>query len=326
MSRLELVVQRDCSHVPCHERSRCALTERARSIDVCGATRYMTDGIDASGFLKGTCELPSAMRGEMFREMRRTVLSDSLLFRGVSTGCVSRLLAELVPQAVVKKAVLIKANDLCVEVFILLKGSLNVIVDPRAPGAGSTDSPVGRQASKKKITSNFRVVERPGALVGMYSPYHMPWRAPFTVTALKLSHVLGLRADAMNTVLAQFSDTDDQSKILSSLEAAFTQVAGQNAVRAQQEAQHQQKKEAKSLMASSGGGATPSTDEALFARELVNVFEESDEALSTEIMTKVQAIGTDLDKCTQNLRKVAKTSEKIPAMCASSCPRGRLPI
>ena len=97
----------------------------------------------------------------------------------------------------------------------------------RQSGPGGPVRKSKRGASSKKLggASNFRVVERCGQAIGMCSPYHTPWRAPFTVTALKLTNVYGIQASTLTSILQTFLGSDE-SKIISNLEKEFLQVAG----------------------------------------------------------------------------------------------------
>ena len=61
-----------------------------------------------------------------------------------------------------------------------------------------------------KGKASFRMIERVGACVGVCSPYDMPWRAPFTVTAVKQAQLFALQSSAMVSVLSHFLDHDEQ--------------------------------------------------------------------------------------------------------------------
>jgi len=214
-----------------------------------------TGGIDPPAFLKST-NIPARLCGEMLREMYKEIISVSPLFKNrIHVACVTAMLQELVPQAVTKKATLIQAGELCFETFILVKGSLNIVVneallgpaDNASPGLtrnSSTETmdssresqqskaPV-RKSKSSKIKSNFKVIERQGACVGIWSPFVTPWRAPYTATAIKLAQLFGVRAEAMKRILNDFKWNDDDEKVLNSLEKEYEQVVGKNGVQSQ---------------------------------------------------------------------------------------------
>jgi hypothetical protein len=234
----------------------------------------MTDGIDDINFLRTSCELPVPLRNELLEAMHGSFLHQAPLFRNVSRACVMKLLIEMAPQACTAKSVLLQSNDICMEVFLLHKGSLRVEVDPSAytvPPELQADSGEGGRSkitrgsetdrakqeaqfrisrttrgsvlageggfgggTKKKVGQQFRVVERSGQAVGMWSPYHTPWRSPFTVSAIKLTHLYVIQGDVMASVLAQFKQTDEPI-IVSNLESEFAQVAGKQVLTVQKE-------------------------------------------------------------------------------------------
>ena len=80
-----------------------------------------------------------------------------------------------------------------------------------------------------KGKASFRMIERVGACVGVCSPYDMPWRAPFTVTAVKQAQLFHVSSSAMVSVLSHFLDHDEQV-VLKNMEKEYAQCVGQQGV------------------------------------------------------------------------------------------------
>jgi len=81
------------------------------------------------------------------------------------------------------------------------------------------------------------MIERAGACIGFFTPYDLPWTAPFTVTAAKLSFLFSIRGSAMKDILSHFDLPDqkinDKSIMLTNLEKEFAQCAGKDGMETQ---------------------------------------------------------------------------------------------
>ena len=99
--------------------------------------------------------------------------------RQVSNECIRVALTKLRSEVVLPKETLLTAGQVCMEVFCLVRGVLNV-----KPGEESG----GGKGGKGKV----QPVERMGALLGMRDPFEKDFRYPFQVTALKQVQVAAL--------------------------------------------------------------------------------------------------------------------------------------
>jgi len=213
-----------------------------------------TDGISTMSFLTNTADLPKNMRTDLLRCFYKEIVDGAPLFKGLCADCVKLLLEELSPQAVVKKATLITGGRLCLDVYLLMKGALQLTMMPEESRARASSretssdgeaSPELSTASRatstmtrsktmggKKMGANFRMIERAGACIGFFTPYDLPWTAPFTVTAAKLSFLFSIRGSAMKDILSHFDlpdqDINDKATMLTNLEREFAQCAGKD--------------------------------------------------------------------------------------------------
>ena len=193
------------------------------------------------------------MRTDLLRCFYKEIVTSAPLFKGLCNDCVKLHLEELAPQAVVKKAALITGGRLCMDVYLLMKGALQLTMMPeesrQVSRATSRDS-AGVESSTRdtagepnrttsgmtrsktmgggKKMQNFRMIERPGACIGFMTPYDLPWRAPFTVTGAKLSFLFSIRGSAMKDILSHFEEpiAKDKNTMLQNLENEFAQCAG----------------------------------------------------------------------------------------------------
>ena len=276
-----------------------------------------TGGIDPGSFFSNA-SLPGRLQGELLRAMHTELIAVSPLFKTMSAACITKLVAQFVPQACCKKNVVVQAGELCFETYILVKGSLNFLVDDSLLGAGangdagdtaressSSSPPAGRKTKSKKIKSNFRVIERPGACFGVWSPHVAPWRSPYVATALKLSHLFGIRADALKRAVAEFKTLGEDRVVLANLEKEFTQVVGKEGV-ATQKALYNLGEGGKPIEAPAESGLLQGQ-----AKQAPN-----DAAMSAVVVKSTSAL-QEIVTCEELLRSMRKEAGNLPTVLAA---------
>mmetsp|Transcript_5676 Transcript_5676/g.15074 ORF Transcript_5676/g.15074 Transcript_5676/m.15074 type:complete len:595 (-) Transcript_5676:173-1957(-) len=150
----------------------------------------VTSGLDDSSVL---AQLPGQLRGNIVASIYKDTLLRAPLFSCCSLECAKSLLLRLQPEICLQKEVLIAREQLCQEVYLLMRGAMQV---------ASSDGSSGGKLM-------FRMVEKPGSILGHIDPFtrEVP-RYPFLVTAVRQSHLVSLsRVDVLD-VLSNFEGED----------------------------------------------------------------------------------------------------------------------
>ena len=160
----------------------------------------ITSGLDDSSVL---AQLPGQLRGNIVASIYKDTLLKAPLFSSCSLECAKSLLLRLQPEICLQKEVLIARDQLCQEVYLLMRGAMQV---------ASADQDA--RQSVKKPALMFRMIEKPGAIIGHIDPFQreVP-RYPFLVTAVRQAHLVSLsRVDVLD-VLSNF-EGDDCNNVL----------------------------------------------------------------------------------------------------------------
>uniref|UniRef100_A0A7S2J4H1 Ion transport domain-containing protein n=1 Tax=Haptolina brevifila TaxID=156173 RepID=A0A7S2J4H1_9EUKA len=155
----------------------------------------ITSGLDDSSVL---AQLPGQLRGNIVASIYKDTLLKAPLFSSCSLECAKSLLLRLQPEVCLQKEVLIARDQLCQEVYLLMRGAMQV---------ASSEGEV--QTGVRKPALMFRMIEKPGSIIGHIDPFQreVP-RYPFLVTAVRQSHLVSLtRVDVLD-VLSNFEGED----------------------------------------------------------------------------------------------------------------------
>ena len=157
----------------------------------------------------------------------------------------------------------------------------------------------GRKSMSRKPMS-FRMVEKPGAIIGHIDPLQreMP-RYPFLVTAVRQSHLVSLsRVDVMD-VLANFEGDDSESvmKVLrAEHQTTITSLADK----------HAQKPPAKSEESAAAASTDKAVDPSASKRDV-----QSEDELQT-LRARVLAMEQKLAQCVDDMRAARECTEVLP--------------
>ena len=196
----------------------------------------ITSGLDDSGVL---AQLPGQLRGNIVASIYKETLLKAELFSSCSLECAKSLLLRLQPEICLQKEVLIARDQLCQEVYLLMRGTMQV-------------------ASGDDVSSSnmkFRLIEIPSSIIGHIDPFQreVP-RYPFLVTAVRQTHLVSLsRVDVLD-VLSNFEGEDcnnvlrvlrnEHQNVVKSLSDNKSKKAGAAAAAAAQEAEVEAEAEA----------------------------------------------------------------------------------
>jgi len=191
----------------------------------------------------------------------------------------------LQPEVCLQKEVLIARDQLCQEVYSLMRGAMQIA------SAGDKDDKAPAQARKPALM--FRMVEKPGALIGHIEPFQreVP-RYPFLVTAVRQAHLVSLSRVAMLDVLSNF-EGDDCNNLLRVLRTEH-----QNTVNSLTD------KREKQAAAAAEAAAEP-------AAEAPSAAEPSDQELQM-LRTRVTAMEQKLAKCVNDMQAARECTEALP--------------
>jgi len=92
-----------------------------------------TKGLDNQRIL---AKVPPALRGDILEAIHADLIQTSPLFQGVSSECVRVILSKLRSEVCLAKETLIAGSQLCNEVYLLVRGVLQVQLDEGKPGGG----------------------------------------------------------------------------------------------------------------------------------------------------------------------------------------------
>lgn len=173
-----------------------------------------TRGVSTGDTLK---KLSGNLSGQLLYEIRKDVLQSCNLLSTTSLACAKKLLLASTVQVCLKNEFVIGEGQLVRELLILNKGSLQVSV----PNSGShslrkTKGPKGLAGGSKKNLLARRMLEKQGAVCGVWSPYEKSARYPYEVQAKDFTTMLNISRSALLGVMNQFDD--DRPTILAMLE------------------------------------------------------------------------------------------------------------
>jgi hypothetical protein len=166
-----------------------------------------TGGVSTMSALK---PLPRKMSTEMVLVMYKDVVPLSPLFNKLSKPCVAQLLLNSTTQACMKKENLICFKETAREVFILLKGTLEITLPANVRNTVNNArnsmgaARMSRVSSHNKKQQNRRIVEREGSIVGCWNVYDRTLRYPFQVKATVQSTLLNISRSAMLQVCNEY--------------------------------------------------------------------------------------------------------------------------
>lgn len=173
--------------------------------DYVDAEWTVTSGLDDSGVL---AQLPGQLRGNVIAAIYDDTLLKSPLFSCCSLACAKSLLLRLQPEICLQTEVLIAHEQLCQEIYVLMRGAVQVAAIGET---GDKKKGRGRQPREAQA-SMFRLIEKPGTVIGHIDPFQREvQRYPFLVTAVRQAHLVSLsRVDVLD-VLSNFEGTDTDS-------------------------------------------------------------------------------------------------------------------
>lgn len=165
----------------------------------------ITSGLDDASVL---AQLPGQLRGNIVASIYKDTLLGTPLFSSCSVECAKALLLRLQPEICLQTEVLIAREQLCQEVYLLMRGAIQVASE-------ANDGP-GSQHDHKPMLM-FRMIEKPGKIIGHIDPFQreVP-RYPFLVTAVRQSHLVSLSRVDVLEVLSNF-EGDDAANVLNVL-------------------------------------------------------------------------------------------------------------
>jgi len=197
-------------------------TKNARNVlNYALAEWNVTQGVSASETLK---LLPKSLSSQVLYEMRKDLMETCSLLAQPSVACAKALLMRSTVQVCLKNEYVVAYNELARELFILVAGSLQISLasrkSMRGGGKGTEDTtrPASRSMSKKQHMQ-FRMLEKQGAITGMWNPYESSLRYPFDVQAKEFSTMVNINRKAVQEVMNIFDG--DRPKIRALLEHEY---------------------------------------------------------------------------------------------------------
>ena len=174
----------------------------------------------ASCSLDRSC--PSACP-QLIVQMRKDLLQGSILLNRVTMPCAKALLMRSSTQVCLKNELLVGHGQRARELFILLKGSLQLSVPAKArnnmkagKGTGTGDSPQAARASKKMHTQ-FRMLEKMGSITGTWNAYDTSLQYPYECVGKAFTTLLNISSAALVATINDFHH--DRHTIISLIES-----------------------------------------------------------------------------------------------------------
>lgn len=239
----------------------------------------ITSGLDDSSVL---AQLPGQLRGNIVASIYKDSLLKAPLFSSCSLECAKSLLLRLQPEICLQKEVLIARDQLCQEVYLLMRGAMQV---------ASAESKHGGSVM-------FRMIEKPGAIIGHIDPFQrqVP-RYPFLVTAVRQAHLVSLsRVDVLD-VLSNF-EGEDCNSVLRVLREEH-----QNTVMSLTDKRDPSK--------ASGDGADANAADAGDSDDEQQQEQPSDHTLQT-LRARVTAMEQKLAQCVDDMQAARECTEVLP--------------
>ena len=171
-----------------------------------------TQGVSTSETLKN---LSGALSGQLLYEMRKDILQACSLLSATSLAAAKKLLLASTVQVCIKNELVVGYSQLVKELLILNKGSLQISVPNTRKGKAGGGAG-GKMGGSKKNLMAMRMLEKQGAICGLWNPYERSARYPYEVQAKEFTTMLNISRPALLGVINQFDN--DRAKILYTLE------------------------------------------------------------------------------------------------------------
>ena len=249
----------------------------------------ITSGLDDSNVL---AQLPGQLRGNIVASIYKDNLLKSPLFSACSLECAKALLLRLQPEICLQKEVLIARDQLCQEVYLLMRGAMQV--------ASADGDDKGATSTSRKPALMFRMIEKQGSIIGHIDPFQreVP-RYPFLVTAVRQAHLVSLsRVDVLD-VLSNF-EGDDCNNVLKVLRTEH-----QNTV-----ASLTDKRQQKAGAAASATQAAADPPADADGKPAASA-EPSEHTLQT-LRARITAMEQKLAKCVEDMQAARECTEVLP--------------
>ena len=271
-----------------------------------------TQGVSTANTLKN---LSPTISGQLLYEMRKDIMQACPLTSMTSMACAKKMILRSTVQVCLKNEYVVGHNELVKELFILIKGSLQISVPntrkSTARMSTGADARNSRMSSKKNLMQ-FRMLEKQGGMCGLWNPYEKNNRYPYEVQAKEFTTMLNISRQAILENMTQFDE--DRPKIMAVLEKEYDLV--QNALRlpgarSTMMSCRQSQGDSNEAEASATPAAVEAeTDDAMAAkeRERMRLFETID-ALNgmTSGMNKLQAEIGEVRRQAASMREIMKT-------------------
>ena len=263
----------------------------------------VTRGVATSEMLK---HLSTGLGGQLLCEMRKDVLQSCPLTAQTSIAFARRLLQSCTVQVCLKNEYVIGHDELARELFILVKGSLQI--SPPTPTKGGPNSRASkgeqdrRVVGSKKTMMQFRMLEKQGAFTGLWSPFENGLRYPFEVRATEFTTMLNIGRPALLEVMSIFDA--DRPNIERILQAEYDLV--EQALRLN----------GKNRQASRGSWDRGSRDEttAPVASPKETEEEEARKTNLKEVKTTLTDVGTILDEVADVMSEMKEMAATLPSI------------
>jgi len=189
-------------------------TLQQKLFDYVDAEWTITAGLDDGSIL---AQLPGQLRGDVIAAIYKETLLKSPLFSCCSLACAKALLLRLQPEICLQKQVLISRDSLCQEVYVLMRGGIQVASGGGSKGGSKGGSNNGRHRKmagekERRVEAMFRLIEKPGSVIGHIDPFQREVkRYPFLVTAVRQTHLVSLSRVDVLEVLPNFEMKDGEN-------------------------------------------------------------------------------------------------------------------
>jgi len=246
-----------------------------------------TKGLDNQRIL---VKIPPALRGDILESIYADLVQASPIFAKVSHECVRVMLSKLRSEVCLAKETLLSAGQLCNEVYLLVRGVLQV-----QPGDDEDEKKKGGKAGfKGKML--FRAIEKTGSLVGMRDPFEKDCRYPFHVVAVKQAQLVALSGKDLMEVFAMDNRAVIES-ICEVLDKEFNDVQ-QALIKGQEGAARRRSSNRRrsSGGAGAGGMANPMSDH-------------------EEVQNRLSIIEDTLRMCDAEIRSIQEHLQLLPQLC-----------
>ena len=204
------------------------------------------------------------------------------------------MLGKLRSEVCLAKETLLSVGQLCNEVYLLLRGVLQVQpgVEEDAKGKG------GKAAFKGKML--FRAIEKTGSLVGMRDPFEKDCRYPFQVVAVKQAQLVALSGKDLMEVFAMDNRADIEC-ICEVLDKEFCDIQqalikGQEGVDGRRSSQRRRSSNTAASIGLAGGVGNPMSDH-------------------EEVQSRLSIIEDTLRTCDGEIRSIQEHLQLLPQLC-----------